>query len=105
MASAACMKTAGVPVELKVATSFCAIMALFPMPLTITLPPEAIISFTVSGKSLLRLRERSFTLCASSSSVRFAFARMVSFADTDRFFAVVFRYFLLFSQSAAKVCG
>ncbi len=38
MASAACMKIAGVPVELNVATIFSAIIALFPMPVTITLP-------------------------------------------------------------------
>ncbi|OQA05370.1 MAG: hypothetical protein BWY67_02146 [Bacteroidetes bacterium ADurb.Bin397] len=51
MASAACMKTAGVPVELRVATIFCAIMALLPIPVIITLPSEKCINFTLSIKS------------------------------------------------------
>ena len=40
MASAACIKIAGVPVELKVATILVAILALLPIPVTITLPLE-----------------------------------------------------------------
>jgi hypothetical protein len=40
MASAACIKTAGVPVELKVATIFVAMFALFPIPVTTTRPLE-----------------------------------------------------------------
>ena len=38
MASAACKKPDGVPVELNVATIFWAMMALFPIPVTITRP-------------------------------------------------------------------
>jgi len=38
MASAACIKIAGVPVEFSVATIFWQMMALFPIPVTITLP-------------------------------------------------------------------
>ena len=38
MASAACMKIAGVPVEFKVATILVAMLALLPIPVTTTLP-------------------------------------------------------------------
>ena len=41
MASAACMKMAGVPVEFSVATIFCPMMALFPIPVTIMRPSVA----------------------------------------------------------------
>ncbi|MNY74771.1 hypothetical protein D3C86_2138770 [compost metagenome] len=41
----------GVPVELKVATIFCAIMALLPIPVTITRPLLSIIKSTTLTKS------------------------------------------------------
>ena len=41
MASAACMKMAGVPVEFSVATIFCPMMALLPMPVTMMRPSVA----------------------------------------------------------------
>ena len=40
MASAACRNMDGVPVELKVATIFCPMIALFPIPVTINRPLE-----------------------------------------------------------------
>ena len=42
MASAACIKIDGVPVEFRVATIFEAMMALFPIPEIITLPLECL---------------------------------------------------------------
>ena len=44
MASAACKNIDGVPVEFNVATIFCAIMALFPIPVTTNLPFDSKIS-------------------------------------------------------------
>ena len=52
IASAACIKREGVPVEFIVATIFCAIIALFPMPVTTTLPPLSRIVWTERAKSL-----------------------------------------------------
>ena len=52
MASAACIKMAGVPVELKVETILLAMLALFPMPVIITLPLAKKSVFTASGKLL-----------------------------------------------------
>ena len=49
MASAACIKTEGVPVEFKVATILLAIMALFPMPVIITRPLEFNINSTTGN--------------------------------------------------------
>ena len=54
MASAACMKTAVVPVEFKVATIFCAMFALLPMPETTTLPFELSIKLTTFSKSSVK---------------------------------------------------
>jgi hypothetical protein len=51
MASAACKKLAGVPVELSVATIFCPIMALFPIPVMITRPLAFKIISTQAKKS------------------------------------------------------
>lgn len=51
MASAACIKIAGVPVEFKVATILVAMMALLPMPEITTLPLEFKILLTVRVKS------------------------------------------------------
>ena len=67
MASAACMKMAGVPVEFKVATTFEAIMALLPIPVIITLPFEARIQETAAANSSFkrefRLRIASLSVC------------------------------------------
>ena len=66
MASAACINIAGVPVEFSVATIFVAMMALFPTPVMITLPFEAIIDETActksSVKSVFRLRIASLSV-------------------------------------------
>ena len=53
IASAACIKIAGVPVEFIVATILFAIMALFPIPVIITLPLELNMKFTAFSKSEL----------------------------------------------------
>ena len=47
------MKMDGVPVEFKVATIFIPIIALLPIPLTITLPSIEFINSTIFLKSLL----------------------------------------------------
>lgn len=51
MASAACIKIAGVPVEFNVATIFEAMIALLPIPEITTLPFEDIIQETEFAKS------------------------------------------------------
>ena len=51
MASAACIKTEGVPVEFKVATILLAIMALLPIPVIITRPLDWYISWVAFAKS------------------------------------------------------
>ena len=48
------MKIEGVPVELNVATILEPIIALFPIPLTITLPLEDCIFFTAFSKSVVK---------------------------------------------------
>ena len=65
MASAACMNIAGVPVELNVATIFCAIIALFPMPVNITLAFRYKICCTISEKSSFNCVEIRFMPSAS----------------------------------------
>ena len=72
MASAACIKTDGVPVELSVAVIFCAMMALLPIPVQITLPFEKNIIFTLSKKSLPIDFFNPATALASMVSVLFA---------------------------------
>ena len=67
MASAACIKMEGVPVELKVATIFCAMMALFPIPVTITLPSHCRMVDTTFSKSSL-IFFATFNIAAASSS-------------------------------------
>ena len=52
MASAACIKIAGVPVELSVDTIFEAIFALLPIPVITTRPDDSKIRFTLSAKSV-----------------------------------------------------
>lgn len=51
MASAACIKMEGVPVEFKVATIFVAMFALLPIPVTITLPLDWYIYSTAPANS------------------------------------------------------
>ena len=65
MASAACIKSEGVPVEFKVATILFPIIALFPIPVTTTLPLEFKIAFTESSKSLFSISEIFFNASAS----------------------------------------
>jgi hypothetical protein len=56
MASAACKKIAGEPVEFSVATIFCATMALLPMPLTTIRPLQlARQSMAFSKSSLMKV--------------------------------------------------
>ena len=63
----------GVPVELKVATIFWAIMALLPIPVTITLPSERRISLTALSKSSfidcvhLLMAESSFSMASNAT--------------------------------------
>ncbi|MNZ80166.1 hypothetical protein D3C78_987940 [compost metagenome] len=52
IASAACMYNAGVPVEFIVATIFCAMMALLPIPVITTRPLELRMILTIVSKSL-----------------------------------------------------
>ena len=72
MASAACMKTAGVPVEFMVATIFIAITPLFPMPVIMTLSLELWMRLTISTKSSLILFANNATDSASKLIVFFA---------------------------------
>ena len=67
MSSAACIKIAGVPVELKVATIFCAIIALLPMPVTITRPLHCKMVDTTFSKSSF-IFFATFNIAAASSS-------------------------------------
>ncbi|MNL16874.1 hypothetical protein D3C87_1379340 [compost metagenome] len=67
MASAACINMAGVPVELKVATIFWAIMALLPIPVTITRPLQCKMLVTTFSKSL-SIFLATFNIAAASSS-------------------------------------
>src|SRR5690554_247302 len=61
------MKMEGVPVEFKVATIFCPICALFPIPVMINLPFDEKIAFTASEKS------------SSKSSIAFLIALLSKF--------------------------
>ena len=72
IASDACIKIEGVPVELNVATIFCPIIALLPIPVTITLPFIFEIKCTVSTKSSLINFFNWLTASASISSVLIA---------------------------------
>ena len=68
MASAACMKIAGVPVEFIVATILFAIMALFPIPVIITLPFELKMKLTAFSKSEL-IKFFKFAMALLSMSI------------------------------------
>ena len=77
MASAACIKSAGVPVEFMVATILLAMMALFPTPVITTRPLDWRISRTQASKSL------------SINWVRFSTAR-ASFKSTSMAICLIF---------------
>jgi hypothetical protein len=72
MASAACIKMAGVPVEFRVATIFEAMMALFPTPVTTTRPLESKMAWIVFGKSSSNWEIKLSTARPSISMVRLA---------------------------------
>ena len=76
------MKTEGVPVELKVATSFWAIIPLLPIPVIITLPVDASKRLTTDSKSPLSFAIKSRTELLSISSVRRALSKIVSFVKS-----------------------
>ena len=67
MASAACIKAAGVPVELNVETILVAMFALFPMPVTTTLPFAEKIVSTAFTKASSMCCTRCATAFFSSS--------------------------------------
>ncbi|CFW08221.1 Uncharacterised protein [Bordetella pertussis] len=78
MASAACTKKAGVPVEARVAASLRAMCPVLPMPLTTTRPRQASSMPTTCTKLSSSRAARSAMACASVCSVRRAEARMAS---------------------------
>ena len=80
IASAACIKTAGVPVELKVATILVAILALFPIPVTITRPFELNIKLTASVNELFNKFAKLAIALLSKRIVSFAVER-IAFAS------------------------
>ena len=67
MASAACMKRAGVPVLLSVETILEAMLALLPIPVIMTLPEAEKMVSTASEKLLLMLFSRLATAFFSSA--------------------------------------
>jgi len=77
MASPACMNMAGVPVEFKVAAIFVAIIALFPIPETITLPFDEIIQFTALANPSSISVDKWLIAALSVSIVFLAIARML----------------------------
>ena len=68
MASAACMKRAGVPVLLRVETILVAMLALLPMPVTTTLP-EAEKMVSTASEKLLLMRFSRFSIAFFSSAI------------------------------------
>jgi hypothetical protein len=91
MASAACMKMDGVPVELRLATSFAPMMALFPIPVTMTLPFAFNIRSTHRTKSSLMLPDNADMASASSRIVCTAISLMdISFFFKAKFFKKIF---------------
>ena len=87
MASAACMNKAGVPVELKVAAIFWAIRALFPMPVSTTLPRVSKILLTQVIKSWFTPSDRDATASLSMRMVRSAVSVMI-FSELPNFFCI-----------------
>src|SRR5690606_38046707 len=86
IASAACRKIEGVPVEFRVATIFCAIMALLPIPVIITRPFIAKISFTTLTKSSSILSVNFRTASASIVRVETAIDFISELVFTKYFF-------------------
>ncbi|MCY1235770.1 hypothetical protein D3C86_1185580 [compost metagenome] len=80
MASEACKNIDGVPVELSVATIFWAMMALFPIPVTINRPFDLKMISTASAKSLVRSSERFAIALLSANIVFLAEANIASFS-------------------------
>src|SRR5690242_16413536 len=83
------MKTEGVPVEFRVATIFCAITALLPIPLTTRRPLQFTIAWTAFSKSSLMKELRPWMDWASICIVRRAVCLMedcirLMFADCRR---------------------
>lgn len=76
MASPACIKIEGVPVEFNVATIFEAIMALFPIPETMTLPLDSRMQFTASENSSFNKVPKLCMEALSDSIVFLATARI-----------------------------
>ena len=79
MASAACMNKEGVPVELKLAASFEAIMALLPMPVNTMRPLQSTMCPTASEKESSIQSDKDCSAEASKSSTSLASA--IRFAD------------------------
>ena len=76
MASAACIKIAGLPVEFKVATILEAIIALFPMPEMTTRPGELKICSTALEKFSSKSEDKFCIALASFSIVFLAISRI-----------------------------
>ena len=76
MASAACIKIAGVPVELKVATILLAIKALLPTPVITTLPLDCRIQLTAAANSAVKRLDKFFMALPSVSMALLAIPRM-----------------------------
>lgn len=72
MASAACMKIAGVPVEFSVATILFPMIALFPMPVTMTRPLLLMINSAIVAKLSSIYPARFFIACVSVSIILLA---------------------------------
>ena len=86
-ASAACRNKAGVPVELKVATTFCAIIPLLPMPVTTTRPrrrPQSTASSTARAKSAdIPSSRRAASRSSASASMRINWAGVSAFIHSQ----------------------
>jgi len=89
------MNTEGVPVLLKVATIFCAMIALLPMPLTINRPFDLLIIFTTCVKESLSKFLSSLTDSLSMVSVRFASLRMSEEVLATKFLIKFFENIML----------
>jgi len=89
------MKTEGVPVLLKVATIFCAMIALLPIPLTISLPFDLLINLTTSAKVPLSNGFNSLTDSLSMVSVRLASLRMLAEDLATKFFIKIYENIML----------
>jgi hypothetical protein len=91
MASAAHHKMAGVPVELRLATILVAILALFPMPVTITRPWDSMIWLTDRAKSGVSL--------APSPATAFRLLGYGAGSNFQDFFRCLHQVFLLIEKA------